>query len=133
MTSVISNKPVLLALSRKLLLMMGGAGLALVFSGAVAFDADAKTRSKKLSYEQMRQVVMSAPRGKLRTIGAHIIVGYDQAWQLTPYLERGAIGGIYLTKRNARRRSSKQIAREVAQFRKIVAGRSARPLWITAD
>lgn len=105
----------------------------LVTTIAVATAPAATKPVKKLTYAQMRAIVMNAPPEKLKAIGAHIMVGYDHARQLHPFLERGAIGGVYITKRNARRRKAKHIASEIKGFQERARGAAERELWIAAD
>jgi len=98
-------------------------------------DAPALAASdgKKVSLSQQKRAVLAAPPEVLRKLGGHVIVGYYRSRQLTPLLKRGAVGGVFMTRRNARRRSRKQLAREVERFRNLAAGNSARPLWIATD
>ena len=98
-------------------------------------DAPALAASdgKKVSLSQQKRAVLAAPPEVLRKLGGHVIVGYYRSRQLTPLLKRGAVGGVFMTRRNARRRSRKQLAREVERFRSLAAGNSARPLWIATD
>ncbi len=108
-------------------------GVALVGAVSLVPVDGVQAKSKSPSYARMRKFVLAAPREKLRRIGAHIIVGYDVASQLTPFLKRGAIGGIFVTKRNSRRRSTAKLAAEISKFRELAAGRTQRPLWISTD
>jgi len=86
-----------------------------------------------VSIAEKKAAVYAAPPEILRQLGGHVIVGYHQTTQLNELLQRGAIGGIFVTRRNARRRSQQKIADELEGFRRIAAGKTARPLWIATD
>lgn len=86
-----------------------------------------------LSLAQKKAAVLAAPPEVLRSLGGHVIIGYYRASQLTELLKRGAIGGVFVTRRNAKRRSRTRLAAELEGFRKLADGNTARPLWIATD
>lgn len=86
-----------------------------------------------LSIDEKRSVVLSTPPELLRTLGSHLIVGYHSASELTPLLTRGALGGVFVTARNARLRTRQQLAEEISRLRALAAENGLRPLWIAAD
>ncbi|MCH9808624.1 MAG: glycoside hydrolase family 3 protein [Alphaproteobacteria bacterium] len=101
---------------------------------AATDQAQAASKSKRtLSLAQKKRVVLNAPPEVLRMLGGHVMIGYYRGWQLTPLLKRGAIGGVFVTRRNAKRRSRKAIARELQSFRTLAAEGSSRPLLIATD
>lgn len=96
--------------------------------------ATAKTAEKaELTLKQKKEAVLAADPETLRLVGGHVIVGYYAGWQLTPLLERGAIGGIFVTRRNSRRRSKQKLAAELTGFRELAKDKTTRPLWIATD
>ncbi|MBL8564691.1 MAG: glycoside hydrolase family 3 protein [Hyphomicrobiaceae bacterium] len=87
----------------------------------------------QLPLPEMRAAVLATPHGELARIGRHIIVGYHNAAQLFPLIERGAIGGVFVTARNARGRTKSALAAEIARFRARAAAAGQKPFWITTD
>ena len=81
----------------------------------------------------MKAAVLAAPADEIRRVGRHLIVGYHHAGQLTPLLERGAIGGVFVTARNARGRTKDKITAEIATFRDLAAKAGQQPFWISTD
>lgn len=82
---------------------------------------------------EMRAAVLAAPADKLRSIGRHLIVGYHNAAQLTPLLDKGALGGVFVTARNARGRAREKLAAEIAGFRALANKAGQHPFWISTD
>lgn len=118
------------AIARCLLVSCLGLGFAAIGSLSVGATA---SNEKEPSLKEKKETVLNADPELLRTLGGHVIIGYYASWQLTPLLERGAIGGIFVTRRNSRRRSRSRLAAELAKFRKLAATKSSRPLWIATD
>ena len=79
----------------------------------------------------MKAAVLAAPADEIRRVGRHLIVGYHHAGQLTPLLELGAIGGVFVTARNARGRTKDKITAEIATFRDLAAKAGQQPFWIS--
>ena len=99
-------------------------------AGAKAAD---EALEPKLTLPEMRAAVLAAPHGELARIGHHVIVGYHNASQLFPLIERGAIGGVFVTARNARGRTKSALAAEIARFRARAEAAGQKPFWITTD
>ena len=94
---------------------------------------EAIAKKAKRSHKETRAAVLSADPEILKTIGAHLILGYHIPRQLTPYIERGAIGGVFVTRHNVKRKNKKKIASEISGFRNSAKGNTERNLWIAAD
>lgn len=86
-----------------------------------------------LSSKEKKAAVLAAPPDLLQTLGSHLIVGYHSASELTPLLSRGALGGVFVTARNARLRNKRQLTEEISRLRALAAEKEQRPLWIAAD
>lgn len=86
-----------------------------------------------LSSKEKKAVVLAAPPDLLQTLGSHLIVGYHSASELTPLLSRGALGGVFITARNAKLRNKWQLSGEISRLRTLAAEKGQRPLWIAAD
>lgn len=101
--------------------------------GEKAAAAEAEAVPPSLTAKEMREAVLAAPTDELKRVGRHLIVGYHNAGQLTPLLERGAIGGVFVTARNARSRNKLKLAAEIARFREMAAAAGQGPFWISTD
>ncbi|MGD9783403.1 MAG: glycoside hydrolase family 3 N-terminal domain-containing protein [Hyphomicrobiaceae bacterium] len=98
--------------------------------GAIAGPQNAE---KPPTLAEMRAMVLAAPDETLRRLGRHLIVGYHRTHQITPLLERGALGGVFVTSRNARGRTKAQITKELAEFREMSARAGQKSFWIATD
>lgn len=102
-------------------------GLAL---GPMAAPAHAGPRNPS----EMKAYVLAAPLEHLRAVGQHVVVGYHGVEELRPLLEKGALGGVFVTDHNAESFASPTgLALEIEAIRRIGRKAQARPLWIAAD
>jgi beta-N-acetylhexosaminidase len=81
----------------------------------------------------VRERVLSAPSADLARVGRHVIVGYDTASRVAPLIARGAVGGLFVTARNARGKSVAQLATEIANLQEIARANGHPPLIISTD
>ncbi|MFN3868883.1 MAG: glycoside hydrolase family 3 N-terminal domain-containing protein [Hyphomicrobiaceae bacterium] len=95
--------------------------------------AEAEAAAPMPTAKEMRDAVLATPVEDLKRVGRHLIVGYHNAGQLTPLLERGAIGGVFVTARNARGRTLAKLSAEIAQLRALAAAAGQKPFWISTD
>lgn len=86
-----------------------------------------------LSSNEKKAAVLAAPPDLLQSLGSHLIVGYHSASELAPLLSRGALGGVFITARNAKLRNKLQLTGEIFRMRALAAEKAQRPLWIAAD
>jgi beta-N-acetylhexosaminidase len=70
---------------------------------------------------------------RLRQWGQHFIIGYTNPADLIPLLERGAIGGIYLSKHNVAGKSWEAIHSEISMLQAIYQRLGLPPLQIATD
>ncbi len=78
--------------------------------------------------------VQQAPAQELAALGSHLLLGYESLEAVLPWVRSGAIGGVYLTRRNIRGKSAAEIQAEVAMLQE--ARRAAgfeTPLWVATD
>lgn len=95
--------------------------------------ANPKRDGKPLTLAEKKAAVLAAPPDVLQRIGRHVMVGYYASHQLTPLLERGAIGGVFVTSRNARRRNKVVLGKELAEFRKSADAAGQKAFWLATD
>jgi hypothetical protein len=70
--------------------------------------------AKTMQQRALRNAVMAAPPAKLAAVGRHVVVGYRTLGEVTPLIARGAVGGLFVTARNARGKTQAQLATEIA-------------------
>lgn len=76
--------------------------------------------------------VVSASSGPLaQTLGAHFIVGYDNARELQALARKGLIGGVFIAGRNVRGRSADELRQEIAALQTL-RREAGLPLLIVA-
>lgn len=93
----------------------------------------ATAQDQQLTAEQKKAAVLAAPADILRRVGRHVITGYHTPAQLTPLLERTALGGVFVTARNTRRRNKQALATELATLRSLAAGSGQAAFWVSTD
>lgn len=98
-----------------------------------AIPALASSDAKPLTGEQKKAAVLAAPADVLRRVGRHVITGYYAPSQLTPLIERGALGGVFVTARNARRRNFAALAGDLDGMRRLAAAAGQNAFWISTD
>lgn len=94
---------------------------------------DPNRGTKPFTLQDKKAIILDAPPDVLKLVGGHVIVGYHAADQLTPLLERGAIGGVFVTARNAHRRTKASLASEIAGFRAKAAAAGRDAFWLATD
>lgn len=109
-------------------------------SGDAANDAKSTStpvldtvQDKQLTAEQKKAAVLAAPADVLRRVGRHVITGYHTPAQLTPLLERAALGGVFVTARNTHRRNKDVLASELASLRSLAATSGQAAFWVSTD
>ncbi len=74
---------------------------------------------------------MSGPAAQV--LGAHFIVGYDDANDLRERVRKGLIGGIFVTGRNVRGRTAEQLRGEIAGLQALRREAGLPPLIVATD
>ena len=90
------------------------------------------TAARELEYRLTRAAVLAAGPA-MRTVGAHVIVGYTDPDELRALAGKGLIGGVYLTGRNVRGRQRADVAAELAELQAIRRRAGLPPLIVAAD
>ena len=101
--------------------------LALALLGVAAI-----TIFREIEFMTLRAGVMN-DEAALRRLGAHFIVGVDDFDSVEPLAERGLIGGIYLTRRNARQTTPAALAMRINRLQALRARAGLPPLIVAAD
>ncbi|WP_255988529.1 glycoside hydrolase family 3 N-terminal domain-containing protein [Chitinolyticbacter albus] len=69
----------------------------------------------------------------VRQLGAHLMVGYTDEAALLPLLERGAIGGVFVTRRNIERMNAAQITAMISRWQALRRARQLPLLVVATD
>lgn len=80
-----------------------------------------------------RAEVSAAAGPHARTIGAHFMVGYDDANQLRELARKGLIGGIFVTRRNVQGRSAAALRGEIESLQALRREAGLPPLVVATD
>ncbi len=100
--------------------------LVAAFSAVVALGVEAQFRLASWR-------VTNADPAALERVGRHVMTGYRDPAFVRGLIERRAIAGIFVTRRNVGERSVEAIAAEIAGFQAIRARQGLPPLWVATD
>lgn len=89
--------------------------------------------AKPLTLADKKAWVLAAPPEAVRRVGRHVITGYHTPGQLAPLIERGAIGGVFATARNVRRRPKAKLAEELKGLREAAQKAGITSFWVSTD
>ena len=64
---------------------------------------------KEATFRFKKYTVLHADLNQLQRLGRHFLVGYTHVEDIIPLVEKGAIGGLFLTQRNVQNLSAGQI------------------------
>ncbi len=91
------------------------------------------TAASELTFLWQRWRVLSADPAILARIGQHVMIGYSDPAEVHRLLDRRAIGGVFLSRRNVAGRTAEAIATEIAGFQAIRLRQNLPRLWIATD
>jgi beta-N-acetylhexosaminidase len=100
---------------------------------AVAIAALLFTASVETRFQLTRRAVLAADPVALEKVGRHIIVGFDTWSTARGLVERRAIGGVFVTKRNIVGLDAAAITGEIASLQAIRMAQGLPALWIATD
>lgn len=87
----------------------------------------------EFSFQYKKYVVLHTNPEQLRRLGRHFIVGYRRAEEVLSLIQHGAIGGIYITKRNVADQTYDAVQQEIAMFQRLRASSNLSPLLVATD
>ncbi|MCK6545237.1 glycoside hydrolase family 3 protein [Myxococcota bacterium] len=102
-----------------------GARLVLALPLVVACRAEDRFHAAKAR-------VLAAPPEQLARLGAHVVTGYRTLDEVRPIVEMGGVGGIFVTQRNIRGRTFREVQAELEILRASLPG-DMSSLMIAAD
>ncbi len=77
--------------------------------------------------------VLNTPQNQLQDLGRHFIVGYKDYDEIKRLVSKGAVGGIYITRRNVQGKSFEEVQKEIQDLQKVQKSLGMPPLFIAAD
>ena len=86
-----------------------------------------------VTFQYKKYVVLNTSRSLLKTLGSHFIIGYQDPQEIRHLVEKGAIGGIYITSRNIEGKTVQQVKEELNSFQISAEKNGLPPLFIAAD
>jgi beta-N-acetylhexosaminidase len=107
--------------------MVGATTFALAVFGFVA------TASAELLFHTARERVLNADPKRLEKLGRHLIVGYRTRADIDALIDRGAVGGIFLTGHYAYGKTIAMMAKDIASLQAIRPRQGLPPLWVATD
>lgn len=84
-------------------------------------------------FQHQRRLVLAADPARLQLAGAHFILGFKRFDEIRTLAARGAIAGIYLTRRNVAGKDIGQIRAWVDQLQALRRQAGLPPLIVAAD
>lgn len=88
--------------------------------------------TQEMFFINIKYSVLLNKSHEMEQIGNHIIVGYHNYNELKLLVEKNAIAGIYITRRNLRISESK-LHNQIQQLQRIRFKKKLPPLWVAAD
>lgn len=88
---------------------------------------------KEGKFYYVRHRVYNYSPNELKEWGQHFIVGYRDFEDLKKLVSRGAVGGVYMTRRNIRGKTISQVRAEMDELQAIQKALGLPPLWIATD
>jgi beta-N-acetylhexosaminidase len=84
-------------------------------------------------FQYRRQVVLSASPAALEWLGRHVIAGFADREEAALLAERGAVGGFFITRRNALGLTADQLRRDLDRLQSLRRRQGLCPLIFATD
>ncbi|MEQ8754821.1 MAG: glycoside hydrolase family 3 N-terminal domain-containing protein [Coleofasciculus sp. G1-WW12-02] len=89
--------------------------------------------TKEVKFQLTKQAILNREASQLETLGQHFIVGYRNFEEVKILVEKGAIAGVFITKRNIQNKTQDEIHQEIQSLQEIRTSQGLSPLWIATD
>ncbi|MEQ9001358.1 MAG: glycoside hydrolase family 3 N-terminal domain-containing protein [Coleofasciculus sp. B1-GNL1-01] len=87
----------------------------------------------EVKFQLTKQAILNREASQLETLGQHFIVGYRNLEEVKILVEKGAIAGVFITRRNIQNKTPDEIQQEIQSLQAIRANQGLSPLWIATD
>jgi beta-N-acetylhexosaminidase len=88
------------------------------------------------NFQAKKRAVLEAEPGALQRVGRHLVVGYGEVREIASLVKTGAVGGVFITRRNAAGKSSEELQMEIQWLQNLYANggtKGRRPLLVATD
>ncbi|MBE9178213.1 glycoside hydrolase family 3 protein [Oculatella sp. LEGE 06141] len=100
---------------------------------SIAFGAIAILTTSELKFNFAKQRILNSNSAQLAALGQHFVVGYRNIDEVKKLAETGAIGGIFITRRNIKNKTVLEIKQEIAALQSARVQHHLPPLWVATD
>ncbi|NER82165.1 MAG: glycoside hydrolase family 3 protein [Leptolyngbya sp. SIO1D8] len=84
-------------------------------------------------YQATKRTVLTGDRTQLEQLGQHLVVGYRNFDEVQTLVQKGGIGGIFITRRNLQGKTAEQLHQEIMTLQAIRHEQQLPPLWVATD
>ncbi len=104
-----------------------------VLSLAIASFSFSLAVTTEVKFQLTKQAILNRDVSQLESLGQHFIVGYRNLEEVKTLVEKGAIAGVFITRRNIQNKTPDEIQQEIQSLQAIRANQGLSPLWIATD
>ncbi|MGF1523789.1 MAG: glycoside hydrolase family 3 N-terminal domain-containing protein [Leptolyngbyaceae cyanobacterium] len=84
-------------------------------------------------YHLTKRVVLSSDRAQLAKLGQHLVVGYHNFADVQTLVQKGGIGGIFITRHNLEGQTVEQLRQQIATLQALRREQNLPLLWVATD
>ena len=84
-------------------------------------------------FQLTKQMVFHTPPSELEELGGHFVVGYGNYEEVKNLVEKRAIAGVFITKRNIQDKTKSEIYQQIQTLQSLRASQGLSPLLIATD
>ena len=84
-------------------------------------------------YHLAKRIVLTGDRAQLERLGQHLVVGYRDFAEIQMLVEKGAVGGVFITRHNLDGQTVEQLQQQIAILQGLRRKQKLPPLWIATD
>ncbi|MEO0986278.1 MAG: glycoside hydrolase family 3 N-terminal domain-containing protein [Cyanobacteria bacterium J06639_14] len=84
-------------------------------------------------YRWVKQTVLTGDRMQLQRLGQHLVVGYRDFEAIHRLVQKGGIGGVFITRHNLAGQTIAQLQQQIATLQALRQEQNLPPLWIATD
>ncbi|MFO1519596.1 MAG: glycoside hydrolase family 3 N-terminal domain-containing protein [bacterium] len=89
--------------------------------------------AREMLFSSKKQSVLHADPLQLQKWGRHLMIGFENWEDVEPLVARGALGGLFITRRNVAGFSFEEVKGKIAHLQTLQEAQGLPPLWIATD